>query len=77
MDTPGITLAKKIDKIGMKASDTAVVYLEDVRVPAANVIGEEGMGFTYQMIQFQQERLACAALSITPMDNLIQGLNAT
>merc|ERR1711971_673997 len=59
MDTKGITLAKKIDKMGMRASDTAVLYLEDVRVPAVNVIGDPGMGFSYQMIQFQEERLAC------------------
>ena len=37
--------------MGMLASDTAVIYLEDVRVPAANVIGDPGMGFSYQMIQ--------------------------
>ena len=75
MNTPGITLAKKIDKMGMRSSDTAVIYLEDVRVPAANIIGEAGMGFTYQMIQFQQERLAAAALSLAPMDNCIRVRN--
>jgi len=71
MDTKGITLAKKIDKLGMRASDTAVLYLEDVRVPAANIIGDEGMGFSYQMIQFQEERLACAALSLVPLEKCI------
>ncbi len=40
MNTPGITLAKKIDKLGMRSSDTAVIYFEDVRVPAANIIGK-------------------------------------
>jgi len=71
MDTPGIHLAKKIDKMGMKCSDTAVIYFDDVRVPAKNIIGEEGMGFTYQMMQFQEERLACTALSMSPMTNVI------
>jgi len=71
MDTPGIHLAKRIDKMGMRGSDTAVIYLDDVRVPAKNIIGEAGQGFTYQMLQFQEERLACAALSITPMDLII------
>jgi len=71
MDTPGINLAKKIDKMGMRASDTAIMYLEDVRVPAANIIGDEGMGFSYQMIQFQEERLACAALSLVPLEKCI------
>lgn len=67
MDTPGITRAKKIRKIGMMASDTGVIHFDDVRVPQRNRIGEEGMGFTYQMMQFQEERLWAAA-------NAIQGL---
>jgi len=72
MDTPGIHLAKKIDKMGMLCSDTAVIYFDDVRVPAKNIIGKEGMGFTYQMMQFQEERMAAVALSLTPMDKIIQ-----
>lgn len=71
MNTPGIHLHKRIDKMGMRGSDTAVIYFDDVRVPAKNIIGEPGMGFTYQMLQFQEERLACAALSMTPMDTVI------
>merc|ERR1719234_699810 len=55
----------------MKCSDTAVIYFDDVRVPAKNIIGEEGMGFTYQMMQFQEERLAAAAISLTPCVNII------
>ena len=46
----------------MRCSDTAQLFFEDVRVPAKNVIGEEGMGFTYQMLQFQEERLYAAAV---------------
>jgi len=71
MDTPGIHLAKKIDKMGMRCSDTAVVFFDDVRVPAKNIIGDEGMGFTYQMIQFQEERLAASAVCLTSMINII------
>jgi len=67
MDSPGITLAKKIDKMGMRCSDTAVIYFDNVRVPARNIIGKPGMGFSYQMMQFQDERLAAAAISLTPM----------
>ena len=67
MSTPGITKAKKIRKIGMMASDTGLIHFDDVRVPQANRIGEEGLGFTYQMMQFQEERLWAAA-------NAIQGL---
>ncbi|XP_078334211.1 putative acyl-CoA dehydrogenase 6 [Crassostrea virginica] len=72
MNLPGITVAKKIDKMGMRCSDTAQIYFEDVRVPQDHVIGEEGMGFTYQMLQFQEERLYGAAATVQPLDNLIQ-----
>ena len=64
MKTKGVTIAKKIRKIGMMASDTAQIFFEDVRVPQRFRIGEEGMGFTYQMLQFQEERLWAAASSI-------------
>lgn len=53
MDTPGVIRARKIEKMGMHSSDTGVIFFEDVRVPASFIIGDEGMGFTYQMIQFQ------------------------
>ena len=59
MDTPGVIKAKKIEKMGMHSSDTGLIFFEDVRVPASNVIGEEGMGFTYQMLQFQVILHAC------------------
>jgi len=72
MNTPGIHLTKRIDKMGMRCSDTAVIFLDDVRVPCNNIIGEEGHGFTYQMLQFQEERLACAALALAPMENVIR-----
>ena len=57
MKTPGITVAKKIRKMGMHSSDTAQLHFDDVRVPQRYRIGEEGMGFMYQMEQFQVERL--------------------
>ncbi len=57
LNTPGITVAKDIKKIGMHCSDTAQFFFEDVRVPQKYLIGEEGMGFTYQMLQFVDERV--------------------
>jgi len=72
MKTPGITKAKKIRKIGMMASDTGLIHFDDVRVPQSNRIGEEGAGFTYQMQQFQEERLWCAANSILGLLNCIE-----
>lgn len=71
MDSPGIEKAKKIRKIGMHSSDTGLIYFDNVRVPQRNRIGEEGQGFVYQMQQFQEERLWCAASSLEPMDNCI------
>ena len=64
MDTPGITVERKIRKIGMMASDTAQIHFDDVRVPQRFRIGEEGQGFIYQMRQFQEERLWAAASAV-------------
>ena len=70
MDAPGIT-KQKIHKIGMDSSDTAQLFFDNVRVPQRNLIGQEGMGFTFQMLQFQEERLWGAASSLRAMDRLI------
>ena len=70
MDAPGIT-RQKIRKIGMDSSDTAQLFFDNVRVPARNLIGQEGMGFTFQMLQFQEERLYAAAGSLRTLDRLI------
>ncbi|MCX6397420.1 MAG: acyl-CoA dehydrogenase family protein [Propionibacteriales bacterium] len=55
-DTPGFSVAKKLDKFGMRASDTALLSFDDVRVPVQNTIGEIGRGFQQQMSQFVVER---------------------
>jgi citronellyl-CoA dehydrogenase len=68
---PGIEVAKKIRKIGMNASDTGLLYFDEVRVPQRNRIGEEGHGFIYQMQQFQEERLWAAASCLQSLSNCI------
>ncbi len=55
-NTPGFSVGQKLDKLGLRSSDTGLLYYDDVRVPAENLIGEEGEGFIYQMKQFQHER---------------------
>lgn len=55
-DRPGFAVAKKLDKLGMRASDTGLLSFDDVRVPVANTIGEIGRGFQQQMVQFVIER---------------------
>jgi citronellyl-CoA dehydrogenase len=71
MDAKGIDRKTKLDKLGMRASDTAMIFLDNVRVPQRNLIGQEGMGFMYQMLQFQEERLFGAASGIDGLNNLI------
>jgi len=68
---PGVQVGAKIDKLGMRSSDTCPVFFEDVRVPQRHRIGEEGMGFMMQMVQFQEERLCGAVGAIRGMDRLI------
>lgn len=72
MKTKGVTVARTLDKLGMRCSDTAQIFFEDVRVPKRHCIGEEGQGFIYQMKQFQFERLYAAAKQIRTMDCAIQ-----
>jgi acyl-CoA dehydrogenase len=58
--TPGFIKGRKLDKVGLHAQDTAELFFEDARVPAANLLGEEGKGFSYLMEKLQQERLVVA-----------------
>lgn len=58
--TPGFVKGRKLDKMGLKAQDTAELYFEDCRVPKENLLGDEGMGFVYLMQKLQPERLICA-----------------
>ena len=71
MKTKGVTVARKLDKLGMRASDTAQIFFEGVRVPKRNRIGDEGKGFVYQMMQFQEERLWAAASCLKAHEHTI------
>src|SRR2546426_4863984 len=62
--TPGFHVSKKLEKMGMHSSDTAELSFEDVRVPAENLLGEEGKGFYHIMWELQGERLIGAAGSV-------------
>jgi citronellyl-CoA dehydrogenase len=72
MNSKGIEKAKKIKKIGMNSSDTGLIYFDEVRVPQRNRIGQEGSGFIYQMLQFQEERLWAAASCLQGLTGCIQ-----
>ena len=68
---PGVSFSPRLDKLGMRSSDTAQIFLDDVRVPQRYRIGEEGAGFIYQMLQFQEERLYAAAAGLKGMEACI------
>src|ERR1700743_1649977 len=71
MKSKGVNVARKLDKMGMRSSDTAQIFFDEVRVPKRNRIGEEGKGFTYQMLQFQEERLWGAAAGLKAHEYII------
>ncbi len=59
-DMPGFSRGRNLEKVGWHAQDTAELFFENVMVPAANLLGEEGKGFYYLMSQLAQERLIIA-----------------
>jgi acyl-CoA dehydrogenase len=61
---PGVSVGKKEDKMGQRASDTADVLLEDVKVPAGNLLGKEGEGFKIAMITLDYARPSVAAFAV-------------
>jgi acyl-CoA dehydrogenase len=62
--TAGLTVSRKLDKMGMRASDTAELSFQDMRVPAENLLGREGVGFYEVMRVFQRERLVAGLHAI-------------
>jgi len=69
---PGFKISKKLDKLGMRSSDTAELYFDDLRIPAENLIGEEGEGFIYQMQQFQHERFSALPMCYIGGEDMIR-----
>lgn len=62
--TPGFQIARKLEKHGWRASDTAELFFDNVRLPASSLLGEEGKGFYYLMSTLQNERLVAGAMSV-------------
>ena len=69
--TPGFSKGRKLKKVGMKAQDTSELFFEDVRVPCANLIGEEGMGFVYLMQELPQERLTVGVSAVAGAEAIL------
>ncbi|MEP3246350.1 MAG: acyl-CoA dehydrogenase family protein [Sneathiella sp.] len=72
LKSKGVSVSRKLDKLVLRCSDTAELYFDNVRVPARNLIGEEGKGFLYQMKQFQEERMFVTARGIRAMEMAIE-----
>jgi len=56
---PGFQVSRKLEKLGVRCSDTAELFFDNLKIPPENLIGQEGQGFVYQMQQFQHERFSC------------------
>ena len=72
--TPGFTVGRQLDKAGWLSSDTAELVFDDVRIPAANLLGEENKGFYSVMKNFQTERIALGAMAV---GHCVQALRVT
>ncbi|MDY7224823.1 acyl-CoA dehydrogenase family protein [Hyalangium rubrum] len=71
-DVKGFSVSKKLDKVGNLASDTAILYFEDCRIPRRYVIGEENEGFYHIMTNFQGERLVGAITTVAGMERMVE-----
>ena len=70
--TAGFSRSQPMDKIGLKAQDTAELFFDNVRVPAGNLVGEQGRGFVYLMQQLPQERLVIALRSAATLEHQLE-----
>eukprot|EP00604_Paraphysomonas_vestita_P001806 CAMPEP_0174821294 /NCGR_PEP_ID=MMETSP1107-20130205/6194_1 /TAXON_ID=36770 /ORGANISM="Paraphysomonas vestita, Strain GFlagA" /LENGTH=221 /DNA_ID=CAMNT_0016038155 /DNA_START=521 /DNA_END=1183 /DNA_ORIENTATION=- len=70
--TPGFKKGKKLNKMGMKAQDTAELFFEDMRVPKSALLGKEGKGFAYLMTELPQERLLIADQGLAAAEALFE-----
>ncbi len=71
-DTKGFQVGRRLDKLGARASDTGELFFDECRIPASNLIGEEGRGMQYILSHFGGERLVIAAFSVGIMERLIE-----
>lgn len=68
----GFSKNKPLKKIGMKAQDTCELYFDNVKVPAENLLGQEGAGFMYLMQELPQERLLIAIVATAAMEQVLK-----
>jgi len=71
-DMEGFRRGRKLDKVGLKAQDTAEMSFEGVKVPVTNLLGEEGKGFSYLMRQLAQERLSVGVSAVAACETALE-----
>ena len=71
-DTPGFTRGRRLDKVGLKANDTAELFFDDCRVPADNLIGAENHGFYHLMANLPRERLGIAVAAVAAAERILR-----
>jgi alkylation response protein AidB-like acyl-CoA dehydrogenase len=71
-DMQGFKRGRKLDKVGLKAQDTAELSFEDVKVPVTHLLGEEGKGFSYLMRQLAQERLSVGVSAVAACETALE-----
>ena len=70
-DMPGFSRGRNLEKIGLKAQDTAELFFDDVRVPAENLLGGENRGFLHLMENLPQERLSIAVGAVAAVERVL------
>jgi alkylation response protein AidB-like acyl-CoA dehydrogenase len=70
-DMPGFERGRNLEKVGLKAQDTSELFFNDVRVPAANLLGEENRGFIHLMENLPQERLSIAVGAVAASESIL------
>jgi acyl-CoA dehydrogenase len=71
-DRPGFARGRNLEKVGMHAQDTSELFFDEVRVPAANLLGGEGKGFAYLMTELPQERLLVAIAAVAASEAAVR-----
>lgn len=71
-DTLGFEKGSNLEKVGLKAQDTSELFFQDVRVPKENMLGAEGMGFKYLMMELPQERLSIAIVAVAQAQSILE-----
>ena len=69
--TPGFTRGRRLEKVGLKANDTAELFFDDCRIPADHLLGQENAGFYHLMANLPRERLGIAVAAVASAEHVL------